>query len=462
MIEFDFSNVHADAVGAAHGLADAEIAAEAARSGGACARLQEARKAGKLPFLDLPYQDALVERIRKETAEWRGRYRNFLILGIGGSALGPIALHTALCHRFHNLLHSPRLFVCDNVDPDETSAILDAIDPRETLVNVVTKSGETAETLASFLLVLSRLKDRVGAGWRDHLVFTTDPEKGFLRRFAREEKVRTHEIPPGVGGRFSIYTPVGLLPAAMVGIDIGRLLAGAAAADRACRNARAPENPAWLAAAVSYLLDQKRGKRIVVMMPYAHALVDVADWFRQLWAESLGKAKDLDGRDVAVGTTPIRALGATDQHSQVQLYNEGPNDKHVVFLEATAFEREVPIPPLGRADGSTDFLAGRSLGELLRAEREGTAVALTAAGRPNSLIRLDRVTPESVGALLYLFEVQTALAGDLYHVNPYDQPGVEAGKKAAFALMGRPGYEAEAARIRSASHGGRAGWRMSF
>lgn len=462
MIELDFTNVHADAVGSEHGLTDADLAEEASRSGAACARLQEARRAGKLPFLDLPYQDALVERVREETGEWRKRYRNFLLLGIGGSALGPIALHTALCHRFHNLVAAPRLFVCDNVDPDETAAVLDTIDMRETLVNVVTKSGETAETLASFLIALARLKDRVGAAWKDHLVFTTDPEKGLLRRFAREEGIRTYEIPPGVGGRFSIYTPVGLLPAAMVGIDPGRLLAGAAAVDRACRGSDARTNPAWLAAAVNYLLDRKRGKRIVVMMPYAHALVDVADWFRQLWAESLGKAKDLDGRDVAVGSTPVKALGATDQHSQVQLFNEGPNDKHVVFLEAASFEREVTIPPLGRADESTDFLAGRGLGELLRAELAGTSVALTAAKRPNSVIRLDRVTPESVGALLYLFEVQTAIAGDLYHVNPYDQPGVEAGKKAAFALMGRRGYEAEAARIRSAAKGPRPGWDVAF
>lgn len=462
MIELDFSNVRAEAVGAEHGLTEADIEAEARRSGDSCTRLQEARKAGKLPFLDLPYQDALVDRILAATAEWRARYRNLLLIGIGGSALGPIALHTALCHRFHNLLHSPRLFVCDNVDPDETAAILDAIDLRETLVNAVTKSGETAETLASFLVALGRLKHVVGDAWRDHLVFTTDPEKGFLRRFAREEKIRTYEIPPGVGGRFSVYTPVGLLPAAMVGIDIRRLLAGAASADRACRTADARRNPAWLSAAVNWLLDTKRGKRIVVMMPYAHALLDVASWFQQLWAESLGKAKDLDGRDVAAGTTPIRALGATDQHSQIQLYNEGPNDKHIVFLEVSAFDREVTIPPLGRADGSTDFLAGRTLGELLHAERQGTEVALTAASRPNSLIRIDRLTPESVGALLYLFEVQTALAGSLYHVNPYDQPGVEAGKKAAFALMGRPGYEAEAARIRSASRLGRDGWCAVF
>ncbi len=160
MIELDFTNVHADAVGAEHGLTNADLAEEASRSGAACARLQEARRAGKLPFLDLPYQDALVERIRKEAGEWRQRHRNFLLLGIGGSALGPIALHTALCHRFHNLVAAPRLFVCDTVDPDETAAVLDTIDLRETLVNVVTKSGETAETLASFLITLARLKDR--------------------------------------------------------------------------------------------------------------------------------------------------------------------------------------------------------------------------------------------------------------------------------------------------------------
>jgi glucose-6-phosphate isomerase len=195
-----------------------------------------------------------------------------------------------------------------------------------------------------------------------------------------------------------------------------------------------------VAALIHWFLDTRRGKRITVLMPYARALREVADWFIQLWAESLGKRLSLSGKVVHTGQTPLRALGATDQHSAVQLFVEGPSNKMFVFVEVERFRHDVEIPALYPDDETTGFLGGHTLGRLLNAEKRGTEVALTEAGRPNYTLRLSSITPDTVGGLLYLMEVQTAFAGLLYGVNAFDQPGVEAGKKAAFALMGRKGY----------------------
>jgi glucose-6-phosphate isomerase len=180
---------------------------------------------------------------------------------------------------------------------------------------------------------------------------------------------------------------------------------------------------------------------MAVLMPYARALREIADWFIQLWAESLGKKMSLNGKVVHTGQTPIRALGATDQHSVAQLFMEGPNNKVIAFIEVERFRADVEIPPLFPDDDTTGFLGGQSLGKLITAEKRGTEVALTGAGRPNYTLRLSTISPETIGELLYFLEVQTAFAGLLYNINPFDQPGVEAGKKAAFALMGRKGYE---------------------
>ena len=200
----------------------------------------------------------------------------------------------------------------------------------------------------------------------------------------------------------------------------------------------------------------RRGRNIQVMMPYADGLLHLADWYRQLWAESLGKRRDRRGRRAETGQTPVTSLGATDQHSQVQLYMEGPHDKVVTFLEVAAVGRDVKIPRRHRAWNRSGYLGGRTLGELIAAEKRGTEVALTAAGRPNLTYLLPRISAHVVGQLLYLFEFQTALSGELYGIDAFDQPGVEAGKLAAYALMGRKGYEKDAARLKRELAGRRA------
>ncbi|HRU05837.1 MAG TPA: glucose-6-phosphate isomerase [Candidatus Brocadiia bacterium] len=445
-LRFDFNNMMDHAVGPEHGLSEAEIAAAAPAAAKAAKAVAADRKAGKLPFMDLPYKTEELAALRRSLNGLPGSARDLVVLGIGGSALGLTALQTALGHPCHNLCHVPRLHVMDNIDPDQFGALLETIDPNRAIFNVITKSGSTAETMSQFLIVFNLLQER-GGDWRDRFLVTTDATKGALRRIASEEGFRSFVVPDGVGGRFSVLTPVGLAPAILMGLDCEGLLAGAAAMDERCRSEDPWANPALMGALLQFLMDTKKGKKMAVMMPYSSRLKDVADWFRQLWAESLGKKMSLDGKVVHAGQTPIKALGVTDQHSQMQLYTEGPNDKTFTFLAVDKFDRTVTIPAELKDREDVGYLCGRTMNELLEAERVGAELALTQAQRPNATIYMPRVCGPAIGQLLYLLEVQTALAGQLYNVNAFDQPGVEAGKDAAYALLGRKGYEALRAKI---------------
>ncbi|HZK48150.1 MAG TPA: glucose-6-phosphate isomerase [Thermoleophilia bacterium] len=416
-------------------------------------RLAEKRHAGGLAWMDLPRRDASDVLDFAERAT--GRYDDIVVLGIGGSALGTTALTSALLHPFHNSIPAaarggrPRVFVVDNVDPDEIGSLFTHLDLERTLVNVISKSGTTAETMAAYLVARGLLVERVGEGaLRDHLAFTTDPHGGVLRKIGRQDGIPLFDVGAGVGGRFSVLSPVGLLPAALAGIDVVGLLAGAAEMDQWIAEADVMSNPAYLFATLQFLQDTRFQRHLSVMMPYSRALRDVAVWYRQLWAESLGKAVDRRGRTVHVGPTPIDALGATDQHSQVQLYTEGPDDKVFTFLRVDEFSYDVVIPDLHAAEESLAYLGGRSMSDLLNAEQEATAWALAQRGRPSLTISVPRVDAGSVGQVLYLLEVAVSVAGELYDINAFDQPGVELGKQATYALMGRAGFEELAGRIR--------------
>ncbi|MDP9410198.1 MAG: glucose-6-phosphate isomerase, partial [Actinomycetota bacterium] len=271
-------------------------------------------------FMRLPKTGEYAEASARVAEEIRGSgATDFVHVGIGGSALGPMALHRALNHPYYNALserRGPRIHFAENTDPATLSAILDVADPEATWVNVVTKSGSTAETMANFLVIRGVLVDALGDfGFQGRMVATTDPEKGFLKEIADREDLITLPIPKDVGGRFSVLTPVGLLPAAVTGLNVDALLAGAAQCVDEVQEQGA-EHPAVVGAAMHFLMDTARGRNVRVMMTYADALERLAAWFVQLWAESLGK----DGK----GSTPHGAVGTTDQHSQVQLYMEGP------------------------------------------------------------------------------------------------------------------------------------------
>ncbi len=447
-IRLDYTNMLAETVGD-RGVRREELASLKPRVESIHRELMERRRAGALPFYDLPFAAAEVDGVCALSEELAGRFESVVVLGIGGSALGTSALMRALRPLYHNLLPRerrggrPRLFVLDNVDPVGVAETLDLLDPAGTVFLVISKSGSTVETMCQFMIARRWVEAAIGGGWRDHFVLITDPATGALRRLAELEGFRSCEVPPGVGGRFSVFTAVGLLPLAAAGIDIRTVLAGAAAMAEHVTSPELEENPAYLNAALQYLCYLK-GLHISVMMPYSDRLRDVADWYRQMWAESLGKKRSLAGETVHVGPTPVKALGTTDQHSQVQLYMEGPFDKVVTFLVPDDYGRALEIPPFPEAPGLA-YLEGRTLAELIRSEQQSTAVALTRNGRPNCTLSMSAVTPRCVGALIYLLEVQTLFAGHLFGVDPLDQPGVEEGKEFTYALMGRPGYEAKLA-----------------
>jgi glucose-6-phosphate isomerase len=446
-LTIDYRNAMAEAVGPADGVTGAmldEIAPVVAEQHD---RLIAEHAAGQQRWMDLPSDTALAADIVSFATEARGQYQDFILVGIGGSSLGAIATVQALVNPFRNLLPpevrgGPRFFVLDNPDPEKVAATLETVDLPRTLVNVVTKSGQTAETMANFLAVRQALEAAVGPEQaRQQIVATTDPTEGLLRVLADQEGYRTFPVPPGVDGRMTVLSAVGMLPAALCGCDIDGLLAGARAMRARTARGDVRDNPAYLLAALCILADTRLGKSILVTMPYADALFGVSDWFRQLWAASLGKRLSLDNEVVFSGQTPIKALGAIDQHSQIQLYTEGPNDKLISLIAVERYRAEMTVAQVPAGIPDLDYLQMAELGQLLLREQLATAWALTQAQRPNFTIRVPTVDAAIIGELFYLYELQTVMGGALLNVNPFGQPGVEAGKNATYALMGRKGYE---------------------
>lgn len=411
--------------------------------------LKEMRDRGRLPWMDLPHKldnlhDILAFRTRVE-----GSYDTLIVLGIGGCSRGNLALHTALTHPFFDLLpkrtrgNRMRLFVCDNTDPERFMGLLSIIDPKKTLFNVISKSGSTEETLAQFLIVHDLLKTKVGpAALKKQLIITTDAKHGALRKLAQSEGYTSFSIPEGTESRYSVFSPVGLLSAALEGIDIEMLLDGARRMDAHLQEPDIMKNPAYLSALFQFLADTRQGRNILVMMPYAERLRGLTEWYRQLWAESLGKKQTRDGQIVHCGSTPIAAVGSSDQHSQLQLFVEGPQDKVIVFIGVESFHTSGEIPRAKKAV-LTEFghLGGSNLEKLLQNERLATTLTLHKARRPNMTFLVPDINPCTVGQLLFLFQVQTVFAAELYNVNAFDQPGAELGKETVHALMGRKGYE---------------------
>lgn len=445
-IKLDYNNMMADFIGEEQGFTKKELLANKAIAEKAFMVVSENRGTKMMGWTELPYnQDEIVADIIETAKNIKKKFDNFVVLGIGGSALGPIAAFQALCHLRHNELpkskrKAPKLYVEDNVDPERMVALLDVIDLDKTMFNVVTKSGATSETMAQYLIIMDLLKKKYGDKAKEHMIATTSANKGNLIKIAKNEGLKTFYIPDGVGGRFSELCPVGLLPAAVVGIDIKALLKGAEYMDKLCKSKDIKKNPALISALLEYMAMQK-GKNISVMMPYADSLKYIADWYCQLWGESLGKAVDNDGNEVFVGQTPVKALGVTDQHSQVQLYREGPFDKVITIIAVENYRQTVEISRGCDDIPDVSFLCGHTMNELINAERKATEYALTTAKRLNYTITLPEVNAFTIGQLLYMFEMETAYCGAMLNIDTFNQPGVEGGKNATYALFGRKGYE---------------------
>ena len=431
---YDFRNSLAEAVGPERGLTGGELCKFSPKASRALKKIQREKKKGEHAFLLLPFDRRALQEAQRFAEGWKGRFDDLVVLGVGGSALGTSALFQALRSPFHDLSpegRGPRLFVLDNVDPELFGAFLERVKLDRALVLAVSKSGATAETMAQFLIVRERMKAQLGEAWGERLAVLTDPEQGPLREIAERENLKAFAVPPPVGGRFSVLSLVGLLPAALCGLDVEGLLAGAAEMEARCRNPAFDENPAMQYALVHYLLHRKRKMPLFVTFAYSERLRGLGEWWRQLVAESLGKRQDLRGRDVFSGPTPLTAVGVTDQHSQVQLYMEGPFDKAFTFLRVGSFSRDLPIPSDFADLEAASSLGGRTLGRLFESERAGTEVALRDARRPSGAILFPEVSAKTVGEYILMMELSVALLGKLYRLNPYDQPGVEAGKIAA-------------------------------
>jgi len=394
----------------------------------------------------------LLESVRSHE-EWLRCFDTMVVVGIGGSGLGNIAIRESLRPFNWNRLNRNmregwlKLYVLDNVDPEGIAAVLDEIDFKSTLFNVISKSGGTTETIANYLVVRGML-ETYGLDPREHLIFTTDPEMGLLRSIAHSEGIRALEIPPDVGGRFSVLTAVGMLTALALGLNPEAFHEGGLSMLETCSFHDWKKNPA-IQIALSHYLHYLEGRNISVMMAYSSRLLSLVDWYRQLWAESLGKRHARDGEEVRVGQTPVKALGVLDQHSQLQLYNEGPDDKVVTFLRLKRFSREIRIPHVHEEIESIDYLKGHKLSTLLNTELLGTLVSLVENHRPVLLLDFDELDERHLGMFFVLYELATALTGELLNINAYDQPGVERGKQVTKALMGKDRMEEERKRIKS-------------
>ncbi len=443
-IEFDHTNLLAEMIGEKNGLTRAEIRDASGRTAEALSGVKRLSESGVVGFPHLPFQAAVASEVLKFARDVRGSFDTICLVGIGGSALGAWALDCGIRgpHPVQKAFSTKnaRLVVLDNVDPAFIGDALDSMNPKKTFVVVTAKSGSTAETVSTFLIVRDWLKRKVGRKFYRRVAAVTTLGKGDLHALAEREGYREFGIPPNVGGRFSVLSPVGMLPAALTGLDVRRIFKGAMSITHECWQEDLRRNLALRAAFLHWLVWTLKDKPIQVAFPYSNRLWGTAFWFRQLWAESLGKARTRGGVQTNQGQTPVAALGATDQHSQVQLYIEGPDDKVFTFWAVSRYPN-VKIAKAGFHLEAFDYLEGQTLAKLIDAERRSTAAALVEMGRPNCAFTLERVDEEHLGAFLQLMEFETAFAGELLDINAFDQEGVELGKRFTSGLMGRAGFE---------------------
>lgn len=411
----------ASSIGGA-GVQDADLAAVLARTERGIAATRAAHGDGSLPLLQLPNERSDLPKLRDVAAEYRERYDDVIILGTGGSSLGGQTLCALADRGFHPPTGAPRLHFIDNVDPDTFRALLGSVDATRTGVVAISKSGGTTETLAQFLVCHDALTKALGekaAG--THFTVVSEPGDNVVRRLASRFGMATLDHDPGIGGRFSVLSLVGLIPALIFGLDAQAIRAGAGEVLAPVLDGADPSqiDPA-VGAALSVALCEKRGISCSVIMPYVDRLAHFGLWYRQLWAESLGKG--------GKGTTPIRAMGTVDQHSQLQLYIDGPRDKMFSVVTLACAGDGVPIDAEISTAAGLGYLAGRTLGDVMDAEQRATIETLAKNGRPTRVIDLPNLDERVMGALLMHFMLETIIAADLLGVNAFDQPAVEEGK----------------------------------
>ena len=367
-------------------------------------------------FLDLSSQRDQLEAAKDLALRHREQFEDVVVFGTGGSSLGGQALCAFAAGDV------PRLHFADSIDPHTIARLFDRLELSKTGFIAISKSGETAETLAQVLVTLERLRTTLGeASFGDRMTVITEPGDNPLRGLAERCHIPTLAHNPSLGGRYAALSIVGLLPAMIAGLDATAVLAGARATlDAAFSADRSEACAPVVGAAISVALERQLGVKNTVIMPYVDRLADFARWHRQLWAESLGKGGE--------GTTPIAALGTVDQHSQLQLYLDGPADKFVTILVGPMAGEGARFDPALTEDQRISYLAGHCLGDLMDVSARATAETLARHGRPVRTIRLEQTDETALGALMMHFMLETVVAARLISVNPFDQPAVEEGK----------------------------------
>jgi glucose-6-phosphate isomerase len=378
-------------------------------------------------FLNLGTQPQNIAKISEFAKLVEGKYEAIVILGIGGSMLGPQTILEAFTANLNLKVHC-----LDNIDPYQIKTLEKQITFSKTLFLIQTKSGTTPETLAQYFY-FREIIEKSGLKPKEHFVFVTDPNNGYLREVAIKQNIPSFEIPENVGGRFSILTPVGLLISALIGLDIQKLLDGAQESLEQINN----ESDQSFKLAVSQYLLAKKGYNIAVLMPYSSRLRVFSNWYVQLLSESIGKKINLLNQEVRVGITPVPALGVTDQHSQMQLFKEGPKDKLLIFINLKNHGEIVEIPENQIDQDSIEYLKKVSFNKLLDAEFQGTRQSLIEEGVLNVTLTLEKLDEYSLGFLFMFFEKSVAFLGELFEINTFDQPGVERSKVLTREILAR-------------------------
>ncbi|MBF0564122.1 MAG: glucose-6-phosphate isomerase [Nitrospirae bacterium] len=439
MLELKFGNMMEEVIGE-KGLSVRQIENVREKAFEAHKQIQE-RRWKELAFLDLVNQDT--SEIKAIAKSVRENSDYFLLLGIGGSAMGPKTILEAL-KPYYNFVTNPKIFIYDNIDPRTLYAILSIIDPARTTVNVVTKSGNTAETIASFMVLWKHIEKKLGSETLKHFIITTNPDDGIIRAVIEKYNIRSLSIASDIVGRYSVLSPAGLLMAEVAGIDSNELLRGASDIAEKCKNPELWENPVYLFSIALYLMSSEEGRNINVMMPYADGLRHLSEWFCQLWAESLGK--------LGFGITPYPSVGTTDQHSQLQLWMEGPEDKVIIFINIDDYGKDIIVPEVFSEFEGMKNLSGHTMNDLIKGAAETTKLVLSCYAKPNMTLGIPTLDAYHIGQLFLFLELSTACLGFLFGVNPFNQPWVETGKKNIYGMLGRTGFQKEMQEIESIKH----------
>jgi len=438
-LRVDVNGMMAPFVGAA-GLADEEVALLAPRLVDMMESVERRRRASSMALPHLAFERNASGRVRRVAEQLRGRFDDLVVLAVGGSGLGARALWSALGPASGP---SPmRVQFADTIDPSAFTAVLEALDLRRTVFDVVSRWGDTAETMSQFLIVRERLLKELGAvEYRQHFVVTTDPEHGTLRQVVNDEGFRSLSWPAGLSGQLATLSPVGLFPLACAGTDVAEILAGAADMEERCRTTEPATNPALVLAGALHLAAELRQCRSVVVVPCAERLTGLADWACQLWSDVLGAPGAGPETATEAATVPMRSVGPVQRHAHGRLLTEDPSDQVIVFLRLEEHAHDVVVPEAYADLETLCYLGGHRLGELVNLEQQAVELALAAAGRLAVTVTCPSASPFGVGQLVYLLELIAVTVAGLRGARPWDEAGAENRLSLLDALAGRPGYE---------------------